>query len=276
MPSIRNLLCAALTVGVLLSAPSAEARFGKRSTSSESSDKKTHDASAVGDDDDDDDDAPRSRSSSAGSFLVELLFAIFLEARVGTSVSTPPPAPQGELRAAAPQPSPTYVRLGVDGAAMNTVAGLSAFLSVEGERVGLDGRALGLLIPTDDGTRGVDNINLTNLHLTVALLTHEKARLRVEGGISSAHAPDLTVLGPSLALSFEACLAGALDLELRAQGTPYPHRQLDAQAGLAVHLNYLVLRGGWRALYLNDNGLVDDVVHEDAFGGPYLGLGFAF
>jgi hypothetical protein len=51
--SIRNLLCAALAASVLLSAPSAEARFGKHSDSSDSSDSnqsKTHDASAVGDD----------------------------------------------------------------------------------------------------------------------------------------------------------------------------------------------------------------------------------
>jgi hypothetical protein len=98
----------------------------------------------------------------------------------------------------------------------------------------------------------------------------------VEAGVSSAHAPDLTALGPSFALSLEACLVGNMDLELRAQATPYPYRQLDGQAGLALHLNSLVLRGGWRGLYLNDNGLVDNVVHEDAFGGPYAGVGFAF
>jgi hypothetical protein len=82
VPSIRNLLCAALAASVLLSAPSAEARFGKRSDSSDSSDKKTHNATAVGDDDDDDDDddgAPRQRSGSSGaSFLVDLFFALFL------------------------------------------------------------------------------------------------------------------------------------------------------------------------------------------------------
>ena len=140
----------------------------------------------------------------------------------------------------------------------------------------MDARAIGLLLPTDDGTQGTDSITLMNLHLTYALIATEKARLRIEGGISTAHAPDLTALGPSIALSLDACLVGNLDLELRAQGTPYPYRQLDTQAGLALHLNALVLRGGWRGLYLNDMGWVDDVVHEDAFGGPFLGLGFAF
>ncbi|HYI00045.1 hypothetical protein [Hyalangium sp.] len=287
MSSIRNLLCAALAVGILFSAPSAEARFGKHSSSSDSSDSKSHKATAVGDDDDDDDDdAPRRRrsgSSSGASFLLDVLFALILDTRPAAAYVAPPPEPvqaepvaSAEVRSTPAQPSPLSARLGVDGAALTTAAGLSAFLGVEGIRAGMDARALGLILPTDDGTGGTDKITLMNFHLTYALLSQERARLRVEGGISSAHAPDLTALGPSIALSFEACLVGNLDLELRAQGTPYPYRQLDAQAGLALHLNALVLRGGWRGLYLSDNGLVDDVVHEEVLGGPFVGLGFAF
>lgn len=286
MSSIRNLLCAALAASVLLSASSAEARFGKHSDSSDSSDNssKVHNATAVGDDDDDDDGGStsgHSSGSSGASLLVDVLLTLLFDTR--PAVAYMPPAPpaepvpsSNEVQASADQPSLMSARLGVDGAAMNTVAGLGAFLGVEGVRAGFDARALGLLLPTDDGTQGTDNITLMNLHLTYALIAHEKARLRVEGGISSAHAPDLTAIGPSLALSFEACVAGNLDLELRGQATPYPYRQLDAQAGLALHLNSFVMRGGWRGLYLNDMGLVDDVVHEDAFGGPFVGLGFAF
>jgi hypothetical protein len=294
--SIRNLLCAALTVAVLFSAPSAEARFGKRSDSSDSSEKKSskkHNATAVGDDDDDAPRQSRRRSSSSGwSFLADVVLTLLVESRPAVAyVAQPPPPVQPpppaqlpppeesspEVRSArAPEPAQSSVRMGVDGAAMNTVGGLSAFLGVEGVRAGIDARALGLLLPTDDGSAGTDNITLMNLHLTYALVATERTRLRIEGGISSAHAPDLTALGPSIALSFEAGLVGNLDLELRAQGTPYPYRQLDTQAGLALHLNALVLRGGWRGLYLNDMGWVDGVVHEDAFGGPFAGLGFAF
>lgn len=286
MSSIRNLLCAALAAAVLFSAPSAEARFGKRSNSSDSSEKKSHN----------NDDAPRRsrRKASGWGFLADVILTLLVETRpVVYASAPPPPPPQPESQPQPPpqaQPDPppyvarsrprqeptTSVRLGVDGAAMNTVGGLSAFLGVEGVRAGIDARAIGLLMPTDDGTQGTDNITLMNLHLTYALIATEKARLRIEGGISTAHAPDLTALGPSIALSLDACLVGNLDLELRAQGTPYPYRQLDTQAGLALHLNALVLRGGWRGLYLNDMGWVDDVVHEDAFGGPFLGLGFAF
>jgi hypothetical protein len=277
--SIRNLLCAALAAGLLFSAPSAEARFGKSSSDS-SDDKKPHRASAVGDDDDDDKSSGGSSSShsySAGSFLVDLLFAIFVNPRPEAAYAAPvQPLPSGEVQSSPSRPSPLNVRLGVDGAALNIAAGLGAFLGVEGERVGLDARAMALILPTDDGTQGTDSITLTNVHLTYALIAQERVRLRAEGGFSSAHAPDLTALAPSFALSMEACLVGNLDIELRAPGTPGPYRQLDGQAGLALHLNALVLRGWWRGLYLNDNGLVDDVEHEDVLGGPYLGLGFAF
>lgn len=290
MSSIRNLLCAALAAAVLLSAPSAEARFGKRS--SDSSEQKSNSGNS--------DDAPRRshrRKSSGWGFLADVILTLLVETRpvVYASAPPPPPPPEAQQQQQPPPPPqvqqdpPPYVarsrprqeptssvRLGVDGAAMNTVGGLSAFLGVEGVRAGMDARAIGLLLPTDDGTQGTDNITLMNLHLTYALIATERTRLRIEGGISTAHAPDLTALGPSIALSLEAGLVGNLDLELRAQGTPYPYRQLDTQAGLALHLNALVLRGGWRGLYLNDMGWVDDVVHEDAFGGPFVGLGFAF
>ncbi len=280
MPSIRNLLCAALIAGVLFSAPSAEARFGKRSESSEKNDdSREHDASAVGDDDDDDNEskssgggsysAPRRRSS--GSFFVDLLFAILIDTRPSSQV-----VPSGNVESSAPASSPLSLRLGVDGSAMGQGAGLGAFLALEGEQWGVDGRALALVLPTDDGTPGTDSLTLTNLHLTVALVALQKARLRLEGGISSAHAPDITFVGPSVALTFEACIAGPLDLEMRVQATPYPYRQLDANGGLALHFNTLVLRGGWRGMFLDDNGLVDGVVHQDAFSGPYLGLGFTF
>jgi len=276
--SIRNVLCAALVAGVLFSAPSAEARFGKRSESSEKNDSKEHDATPVGEDDDDDDHESRGGYSggryaaprSSGSFWVDLLFAIFINSSASRQVS-----PSGSVESSS-DASALSLRLGVDGAAMGHGAGVGAFLGIEGEQWGVDARALALVLPTDDGTPGTDSITLTNVHLTLALMSMEKARLRVEGGFSSAHAPHLTVVGPSMALSFEACLAGPLDLEMRLQATPYPYRQVDGHAGLAVHLNTLVLRGGWRGVFLDDNGLVDGVVHQDAFAGPYLGLGFTF
>ncbi len=55
-----------------------------------------------------------------------------------------------------------------------------------------------------------------------------------------------------------------------------PYTQLDAQAGLGLHLGILTLRTGWRWLLLNDRGLVDGEAHQDVFAGPYAGLGLNF
>jgi hypothetical protein len=167
-------------------------------------------------------------------------------------------------------------RLGADGAPMGGGSAVGLFLAIEGQRMGVDARGTSLTLPTDDGSAGSDSITLGSVHLTYAMIARERIRLRLEGGLSMASAPDLSVAGPSLALSLEACLVGELDLELRAQGTAFPYQNVDAQAGLAVHLASLVLRGGWRGLYLNDAGLVDGVVHADSFSGPYVGLGFSF
>jgi hypothetical protein len=113
-------------------------------------------------------------------------------------------------------------------------------------------------------------------HLTYALVTQERVRWRVEGGVSMASAPDLKVVGPSLGTSFDARLARPLDLELRLQATPFPYRQVDAQAALALKSYPWVVRAGWRTLVLDDAGLVDGVVHRDVFNGPFVGAGLFF
>jgi hypothetical protein len=98
----------------------------------------------------------------------------------------------------------------------------------------------------------------------------------VEGGAAIARAPDVTFVGPSIALSFERCLFGALDVEGRGQLVPVPHLQVDAQMGLALHLGVLSLRGGWRWLVLDDRGHVDGEQHREDFAGPYAGIGLSF
>lgn len=154
--------------------------------------------------------------------------------------------------------------------------GINLFLAFEGERMGLEGRLTGLALPTDDGSEGSDTISLAGAHLTYALIAHERVRLRAEAGVSVATAPDLTVVGPSLGGSFEAKLVGPLDFELRLQGTPFPYRQFDSLAALALKGYPFVVRAGWRTLLLDDAGLVDGEVHRDIFSGPYLGFGLFF
>jgi hypothetical protein len=69
---------------------------------------------------------------------------------------------------------------------------------------------------------------------------------------------------------------GPVDFELSLQGTPFPYRQLDTTAALALKGYPWAVRAGWRTLLLNDAGLVDGEVHQDLFNGPYIGLGLFF
>jgi hypothetical protein len=310
--TLRNVLFAATVVGLIFSTSEAEARFGKRSSSSSSSSSKkeskskVHDASAVGhessgsDDDDDEEESysppPRSQSRRSSVVIVDAEAAVDTLTSLASLASSiriyprdpPRAAPQKTVVqarvvqapvaqvSATPEKLNSNFRLGVDGAALGGGTAVHAFLAFEGDRMGLDLRGTGMALPTDDGTSGTDSISLGSAHLTYALVARDNLRVRVEGGVSGAQAPDLAVAGPSIALSLEGCMTHRLDLELRAQATPFPFQQLDAQAGVALRLHALVLRGGWRALYLNDNALVDGVEHADAFGGPFLGLGLTF
>jgi hypothetical protein len=299
--AFRTLLCAALASSVFFSASEAEARFGKRSNSSDS-EKKEKKEKKKDKDDDDDDRQHRSTSSRVhdaspvgSSRPPPPPTRVIVEEPPPTRVIIveepyPPPPPTYYVAppppAYAPPPAEVYaprqdtvyspMRMGADGGPMGGGVGVHLFLAFEGELLGLEGRLTGLSLPTDDGTSGTDGIGLTNVHLTYALLTHERARWRVEAGVSTAHAPDITFVGPSLGTSFEGRIGGPLDAELRAQVTPFPYRQLDMQAALALKLHPWVLRAGWRTLLLDDAGMVDGEVHRDLFNGPYVGVGLNF
>ncbi|GHG79058.1 hypothetical protein [Comamonas sp. JC664] len=284
MFSFRTVLCALLALGLSLSPTTAEARFGKRSRPSQGESKKDrdsneHGASAIGTDDDD--DAPRRparrrpsnnrRYVSGGPAVVpsSWLAAILLTGNHRMSVR---PELRGDRHAAA-----LSFRLGLQGGPVSEGgAGGDLFLGLEGHRFGIDLRLTGLGLPTDDGSYGADTITLTQSHLTWALISHERARVRAEAGISTAHAPDITFVGPSLGASLEACLAGPLDVEARLQVTPFPYRQVDASAALALHLGAVVLRGGYRGMVLDDAGFVDGIVNVDTFHGPFLGIGLRY
>ena len=298
MPSPRALLYAVLAVSLVF-APDAEARFGKRSTS-DTSKEEAHEATAIGvedDEDDDEDSRKERRSQSAESSdgdgccseagrgpaeaLLGALFQAILEgmahaiAHGGTHLEGEPEAglARGERRHAVP----LSLRMGAHGLVLRGEAGgADMFLGMEGRRFGVDAHVLRLALPADDGTSGTDRLTLVEAHVSHALYVHEQARFRVEAGVSTARAPDVTLIGPSVALSLEACVLGPLDVEARAQLTPLPYRQLDGTAGLALHLGAFVLRGGWRGLFLDDMGVVDGISHQERLHGPYAGGGFTF
>ncbi|GEN11029.1 hypothetical protein SAMN05443572_102148 [Myxococcus fulvus] len=304
MSPFKTLWCLGLLAG-LIWAPVAEARFGKRKTPSDSksathdssADPDTHEASAIGTEDDDDDDGkkPRSRDSFdddccsddeddvADGIVASLLSGLFegaarTIANTGTHLSERlDPETSQPLLAGRRHAVPLSFKLSAQRLLMlDDVRGVDLLAGLEGQRFGVETRMMLLNQPTDDGTPGEDDLMLVSAHLTYAFVVRDALRLRAEGGLSTAHAPDITLAGPSVALSFEACLFSPLDFEARAQVTPLPFLQVDATVGLALHLGSLMLRGGWRGLYLDDLGTVDGVSHVDRMHGPYFGGGFTF
>ncbi|GMU05227.1 hypothetical protein ASNO1_14790 [Corallococcus caeni] len=294
--AFRPALCATFAAGLLLAAPAAEARFGKKSSDSSGSTKdddkgsKVHAATPIRSssqdeapsyspppsDDDCCDTAPAySRSSYSAESYGEALLAAseLLAIAVDTSEGARPV--DMAVRQRAPSP-PLDVRMGLNVGAMGGGTAGDVFLGIEGEALGFAVQGTQLTLPTDDGTSGTDELRLATVHLTWAAVSTDRMRWRVEGGVSTAVAPDITFVGPSLATSLEVCVAGPLDVEARVQGTAGSYRQLDASAGLAVHLGALNLRGGVRGLILDDAGKVDGVQHVDRFVGPYAGAGFVF
>ncbi|MBN8472261.1 hypothetical protein JYJ95_37640 [Corallococcus exiguus] len=291
-----------LLVG-LLAAPPAEARFGKRSDSTESS-KPVHEATAIGSDRDDDskqDDENKNRSSKskrttvsstddsyeynssvssdAASFILgavfELLFRGMGEAIANTGthhghemVAPDAPPQRNSLRHAVP----FSFRAGLLVSPLRGGTGLDFDLGWEAQRFGMDLR-LSRLTGTWDTSAYRDTLTLGEMHATYSPLVREELRLRVEAGVSTLDVPGRVYVAPSLGMSVEACLLGPLDVEGRLQMTPGPYQQLDARGGLALHLGSLMLRGGVRYLMLDSE--VAPLGLPLGFT-PEFGLGFTF
>ncbi len=151
---------------------------------------------------------------------------------------------------------------------------VGAKLAFEGRRLGVTAHFTSIFAPREDRAinPGTDQISLFNVFATYALIASPHGRLRVEGGLTSAFAPDLVVAGPGGGFSAVINL-GPLDIEGAIHGTPWPYRELDWSTGLAINVGPVGFHGGWRRIFLDDRGLVDNVIHKDAFSGPYLGIG---
>jgi hypothetical protein len=142
----------------------------------------------------------------------------------------------------------------------------------EGVRYGFGARLNILDLATDDGSPGRDNISLLSLKPSVLLVSQKSLRVRVSGGVDVAFAPDAIMLGPGLGTSAQLRVVGPLKLEASANFTPLPFTQLTGDAGLAVDWGVVGLRGGYRAIYLSDQGRVDGHVNRELFAGPYAGV----
>jgi hypothetical protein len=146
-------------------------------------------------------------------------------------------------------------------------------LQADGERFGLSARLHMLDLETDDGSPGRDNISLLSLKPSALLVSTESLRVRVSGGLDVAFAPDVIMVGPGVGSSAQVRLLGPLKAEASVNWTLLPFTQLTGDAGLAADWGPMGVRGGYRAIYLNDQGRVDGYVNRELFTGPYVGLG---
>jgi hypothetical protein len=152
---------------------------------------------------------------------------------------------------------------------------LGIHAALEGERWGFSASAQNIAVKAKDDP-GVDMIQQVNAHLTYAFVRTEHLRLRLEGGLQSAFAPSARFFGGGGGFSGSLWVAGPLVIEGSAIATVYPFVQVDGRAGLALGFGPVGIRGGWRVQVLDDRGLVDGVIHQDIFSGPYAGLSVAF
>jgi hypothetical protein len=149
-------------------------------------------------------------------------------------------------------------------------------LQVDGQRFGFGTRLDLFNLAPEDGGMGRDAISLFSLGPSVLLVNNERVKWRLTGGLDAAFAPDITMIGPGVGTSARLKVVGPLKLEANAHWTPLPYVQVSGDAGVGVDLGSLLkLRAGYRATYLNDQGLVDGVVNRDLFAGPFVGLSLA-
>jgi hypothetical protein len=168
--------------------------------------------------------------------------------------------------------------VGIDAHGHGLGATVGAGLAIEGKRWGINGN-FATAFYSIDGAKALDpeGTHIYDVHLTYALISGTHGRLRLEAGINGIVAPDLSVLGPDAGTSLALGLIGPIGFEASAHVTPLPHRRYDYNLGLTLTLGHVGLRAGWKELWMDDNELLEEGVHNaDTFRGPYFGVGFAF
>ena len=174
----------------------------------------------------------------------------------------------------APPAGPALVvSVGAEAQANAQGGALGGSFALEGDRWGFNAQATGVLTGNSSGF--VETTSLVNGYATYALLADPRGRIRIEGGVSSAFAQNLILVGPSFGFSGAVGIIGPFGLDAQIHGTPIPYRELDWSAGGTVAIGPVGLRAGWRQIYLNDMGFGGTGVHEDLFSGPYVGLGLS-
>jgi hypothetical protein len=187
-----------------------------------------------------------------------------------------PAAPDSEPAQVTEQAPPPVSSLAFGAQVHGEGTTLGIDLAIEGQRWGFNGNFAAAFLK-DGETLAVDSLKMVDAHLTFALLTGQRGRLRLEGGVGGVVAPDLAVLGPDAGVSGSLFLVGPLAAEASAHMTPWPHLKLDATVNAAVGLGPVGIKGGWKVVHLDDRGLLGDGSRNtDTFSGPFVSVGLAF
>ncbi len=270
---------------VALSALPAEARFGKKSSSS-TPESKSHEAEAVNGPSEGSGGSYSGRGDGGGRYrggrygYGHGYYSGAFVPWYGFGYAAPVVVVDAGPRLLPPEPEeePSGIRLsvGVEGQGYRGGVTLGAAIAIEGDRWGFTATGQNIAVERDDGTKGYDHLQVATAHGTFAFLTGRQGRMRFELGADAVFAPNLIVVGPTGGLSGTLWLFGPLALEGSAMVTPWPYLQADGKIGLALGLGPLGIRAGFRVQMLDDRGLVDGVVHSDTFLGPYLGVAMVF
>jgi hypothetical protein len=155
---------------------------------------------------------------------------------------------------------------------------LGARLLTEGQFVGASIGYTGVFSPDPDPDSPDYVVHLASAHVTYALLSGERGRLRAEFGAHFAFAPDINFVAPGAGLSGTLGLGEGFGLDARVFGNVWPFTEVDASAGVLWANDAVALLAGARALYLDDNGALGAAnagETSDFFYGPYASLAFA-
>jgi hypothetical protein len=206
--------------------------------------------------------------------------------RFGVRVYSPPPVyavPRTDSAAEEYVPAPTRRRSNpaASGVVLGEVAGygraasLGVFAAVEGERVGVSAALNGYSMWTPDW-QPYRKFGTLGMNLTLAVVSTEKFRWRLEGGAETAWFANSLMLGPAFGTSLGAHIAGPLGIEGGLWMTPVPYQKVEARAGIFLNFGALLVRAGWRTVVMSDAGFVDGYIHRDVLTGPTVSLGVTF
>lgn len=174
-----------------------------------------------------------------------------------------------------PPPRELTSSLFVGGFLANGTGGIGGAFAMDGRIVGFNLRGLAVGLP-DPGSNRVDAMPMWSGHLTLSPVSTPNARVRVEMGLSAVVAPEITYYGPDIGASAQLALVGPLGVFGSAHYTPFPATIADVEAGVSMQFGSVGMRGGWRALRLDDRNANPWGGGRETFSGPSLSFGTVF